>query len=352
MPATTITRAFLPEYLRYLQARSGHIISEAGMQHWLALQTDEMVREVLDAYYAEKKITPEHGAAYEANFLQAQPTAARKPTVSPTPLPRDVTKEPTKPVRSRKGLLTGGIVALLIVALGSIGYLRFQDWKALSQLPEVYAVTDNIALRTSPDSASLSKGGMFMFGQNYNGDACPSHVPLLESGESGGYYKVAVGLPQMGEYLLWGKGSLKEHTRYVHSSMVTTDEALFNRYRAYFAPLRQSFGDLDRLALKYRRLVDAAFLALPQTFNGLTVSTTCGDVASRTDGGQNGCSLFVKDADGQLTIYFLASNGKYFTVSSDKAYTTGSISAIEIGGWQSRRLRFKPGRYLNVVDCP
>ena len=192
----------------------------------------------------EEVKTIEANESSEETIIVATSTQDEEPEKWKYVPPEEVETSQTK-AGSRKWIW---FILLPLLLVGTfVGYRYY----AFNQLPTVYALTDNIAIRQEAYSQSQEMGRMDMFGSylDASGSIQQSATQFKKLGESNDYTKVL----QNASFLPFLLYQFEE--AYVHTKYLTSNHTEYLEYKRIFYSLSTDYNELDKLKFISRKLI-------------------------------------------------------------------------------------------------
>lgn len=248
--------------------------------------------------------------------LTSQPIVKPPIFTKTTPPPSPPKLPVTTQKRSYRIYLYGVFIALAV----GIGYKYLQFQK----LGTAYSLTDNVAVRFEPNSASKMSAGLFMFGKwlDRKGNELDkqSSVRLLSPEPEKGYYKVTAGGAPFLDYLF-------NNSFYVYAKFVTTDSSEYNTYRRIFKNLDNDYYELKNLEFAYRKIIYNALSS--GTLEGLSIAATCEDKYAVTSNKKPLSIGHFRLADkGQYYVVVRLSDNNYYFIEANNNYEIENIEPV------------------------
>ncbi len=264
--APGIGRANFKPFLHWVEERVRRPLELFGITAW-DHYSDDAIRQALPNVYRSSNITPDEAKQLELGFLSVYHQKVAPVPVQIPAMPASLVSNNTPPsaqatyatVKQPKSMIRKLMVpAILLIILGAAGVWLWQQYHAYMNLPTVYALTNNIALREDPSDTSPVLGRMDIYGtylDSKNVKQNSASQLKLSTGElTNGFYKAT------SSNNFWSYLAGNDSTLYVHTKYVTTDKALFEKYSDDLDNFKNDYNELDKLGFIYRQMIGRAVL--------------------------------------------------------------------------------------------
>jgi hypothetical protein len=357
-------------YLRYINPFLKTPFDDTLIEKWAALN-DAQIQEVLNDLYVKLQWSEEQVNNIVHNFLHPRPISTPKEVeiTKVAPIPdiitianpiEDITeiptyKEPTpiipiitapskatidttsnnyssKTSTANKTNKLGAILLLLVLAIG--GYVGYQ-YMLFQQMGFAYTLTNNVSVRDSPydDGKSVYRLDLFGTSLNKNGivENTLQEVKIINATPDNDYLKVQA-KASFTDYLF----SNKKNTFYVHQNVISTDANEYWRYKEIFKNLKSDYNELDKLQLKYRKIIVDAIQKYPE-LNGLIVAPTCSIEKKLSNKAPLSIGQYKsKDEFGNIkNLYAIVqlSNNNYYTIVANEMSQVQNIYTTQLSNF-------------------
>jgi hypothetical protein len=245
---------------------------------------------------------------------------------------------------SKKRKPLGILVLLIALVIG--GYIGYK-YMLFQQMGFAYTLTNNVSVRDSPydDGTSVYRLDLFGTSLNKNGtvENTLQEVKIINTTPENDYLKVQA-KPSFMDYLLRNK----ENTYFVHQTVITKDANEFWRYKEVFKNLKSDYNELDKLQLKYRKIIVDAIQKYPE-LNGLIVAPTCNIEKKLSNKAPLSIGQYKsKDEFGNIkNLYAIVqlSNNNYYTIVANEMSQVQNIYTAQLSNFGANSPLNQSGKF-------
>ncbi len=341
-----INKENIKEYLLFLEKNKLIKLKSGQLSVWEKFNDDE-IKEYLQKLYTKRQLDNSIRIDLEKNFITSRATVnnkekeeskipGKKPEVDlnkKVNVQTEPKTDPNKTVstdilkkekinRSKQYKNNFFLLLISIIFISSCVciYFEFDDYK---KLVRVYALTENINIRSKANTDSEILGKMHLFIRR--DIELPSYESVVLIGRAKTDIKYYVVTPSITfiQYLFNNYEKL-----YVHADFVTTQRDVHKKYQDVFYNIRWNYYDRENLPLNARQLIVSAIESNAH-LSGLVVATCCLDIQNY----QEPSLAIMRNIDpgrDRSSVVLRLSNNKYYAVISDGDMSSDNIEVKDV----------------------